>query len=411
VALIVQKYGGTSVANAEKIKNVAKRVARTRSEGNSLIVVVSAMGEMTDELLALAHQVTDSPDEREYDMLLSTGEQISVALLAMALHSLGQEAISFTGAQVGIRTDGWHTKARIVSIETARIQKELDAGMIAIVCGFQGVDSELDITTLGRGGSDTSAVALAAAFKADLCEIYTDVEGVYTADPRIVPDARKLPRISYDEMLEMASLGAQVMQTRAVEFGKKYGVPLRIRSSFSDDPGTLVTKEVASMEKVVVSGVSLNEKEAKITILGVPDRPGVAAQIFEKIASENVVVDMIIQNVGEHGVSDISFTVPKADMRKAIKLGEEVKENLGARDVRADEKIAKVSAVGVGMRSHSGVAARMFKALADEGVNIDMISTSEIKISCVVGAERGRDALRAVHKAFGLERAGATIEE
>lgn len=411
MGLIVQKYGGTSVANAEKIKNVASRVARTKMDGNNLIVVVSAMGEMTDELVELARQVTDSPNEREYDMLLSTGEQISVALLAMALHSLKQEAISFTGGQVGIRTDGWHTKARIVSIETDRIQKALDAGKITIVCGFQGVSGDLDITTLGRGGSDTSAVALAAAFKADLCEIYTDVDGVYTADPRIVPEARKLPRISYDELLEMASLGAQVMQPRAVEFGKKYGVPMRIRSSFNDDPGTLVTKEVASMEQVVVSGVSLNEKEAKITIVGVPDKPGVAAQLFEIIASENIVVDMIIQNVSERGASDISFTVPQQEMKRAIKVGEEMKKTLGAREVRADEKVAKVSAVGVGMRSHSGVAARMFKALADAGINIDMISTSEIKISCVVGADRGRDALRAIHKAFELDKAAATIEE
>ncbi len=410
MALIVQKFGGTSVATAERIKNVARRVARTRAEGNNLIVVVSAMGEMTDELVDLAHQITDTPDEREYDMLLSTGEQISVALLAMALHTLEHEAISFTGAQVGIRTDGWHTKARIVSIETARIQKELDAGKIAIVCGFQGVDEDLDITTLGRGGSDTSAVALAAAFKADLCEIYTDVDGVYTADPRIVPEARKLSRISYDELLEMASLGAQVMQPRAVEFGKKYGVPMRIRSSFNDDPGTLVTKEVASMEKVVVSGVSLNEKEAKITLVGVPDKPGVAAKIFEKVASENVVVDMIIQNISENGLSDISFTVPKDDVKKAIALGGKIKAELGAKDIRADEKIAKVSAVGVGMRGHSGVAAKMFKALADEGINIEMISTSEIKISCVVGADRGRDALRAIHRAFELDKAAALIE-
>ncbi|MBI5117202.1 aspartate kinase [Candidatus Poribacteria bacterium] len=410
MALIVQKFGGTSVANAERIKNVAGRVARTRSEGNNLIVVVSAMGEMTDELVDLAHQITDAPDEREYDMLLSTGEQISVALLAMALHTLGQEAISFTGAQVGIRTDGWHTKARIVSIETERIQKELNAGRIAIVCGFQGVDSEFNITTLGRGGSDTSAVALAAAFSADLCEIYTDVDGVYTADPRIVPEARKLPMISYDELLEMASLGAQVMQPRAVEFGKKYGVPMRIRSSFNDDPGTLVTKEVASMEKVVVSGVSLNEKEAKITLVGVPDKPGVAAQIFEKIGSANVVVDMIIQNVSENGLSDISFTVPRDDVKRAIGVCEKIRADLGAKQIRADEKVAKVSAVGVGMRGHSGVAAKMFKALADEGVNIEMISTSEIKISCVVGADRGRDALRAIHKAFDLDKAAAMIE-
>jgi aspartate kinase len=411
VALIVQKYGGTSVGNPEKIKNVARRIADTRAGGNNLIVVVSAMGEMTDELVDLAHQITDSPNEREYDMLLSTGEQISVALLAMALQTLGHEAISFTGGQVGIRTDGWHTKARIVSIDTGRIQKELEAGKIAIVCGFQGINSEYDITTLGRGGSDTSAVALAAAFKANLCEIYTDVDGVYTADPRIVPEARKLARISYDELLEMASLGAQVMQPRAVEFGKKYGVPMRIRSSYNHDPGTLVTEEVAAMEHVVVSGVTLNEKEAKITLLGVADKPGIAATLFENIAAQNVVVDMIIQNIGEGGTSDISFTVSKDDMKKAVAVAEEIKRKIGAREVRSDSNIAKVSAVGVGMRSHSGVAAKMFKTLADEGINIDMISTSEIKLSCVVDGSRGRDALRALHKAFELEKAAAVIEE
>lgn len=411
MALLVQKYGGTSVGDVEKIKNVARRVAATKTEGNDMIVVVSAMGLVTDELVDLAHQVSDSPDEREFDMLLSTGEQVSVALLAMALHAIGHEAISFTGGQVGIRTDSWHTKARIVSVETDRIQKELDAGKVVIVCGFQGVDEDFQITTLGRGGSDTSAVALATVFKADLCEIYTDVEGVYTADPRIVPEAKKLPRISYDELLEMSSLGSQIMHTRAVEFGKKYGVPMRIRPSFSDGPGTLVTKEVASMEKVVVSGISLNEKEAKITIVGVPDIPGVAAQIFGRIAEEKIVVDMIIQNVSEHGLSDISFTVAAGDMKRAINVGEELRKALDAKEVRTDEKIAKVSAVGVGMRSHSGVAAKMFKILADEGINIDMISTSEIKISCVVQAERGRDALKALHKAFELEKAAALIEE
>jgi len=410
VALIVQKYGGTSVADIDKIRKVAERVAATKSEGNDVIAVVSAMGKMTDELVGMACQISDSPNEREFDMLLSTGEQISVALLAMALHSLGHEAISLTGGQVGIRTDSWHTKARIVSIETERIQKELDAGKIVIVCGFQGVDDDYAITTLGRGGSDTSAVALATVFKADLCEICTDVAGVYTADPRIVPEARKLPRISYDELLEMASLGSQVMHIRAVEFGKKYGVPMRICSTFSDDPGTLVTKEVASMEKVMVSGVSLNESEAKITIVGLPDKPGMAAQIFEKISEGKIVVDMIIQNVSERGLSDISFTVPRSEMKKAVDVGNRLKEVLGAKEVRADDKIAKVSTVGVGMRSHSGVAAKMFKALADEGINIDMISTSEIKISCVVNAECGQDALRILHKAFELEK-GAVTEE
>jgi aspartate kinase len=404
VGLVVQKYGGTSVGDVEKIKKVAERIARTKAEGNNVIVVVSAMGKMTDELVDLANQITDSPDEREFDMLLSTGEQISVALLAMALHEKGHEAISFTGGQVGIRTDGWHTKARIVSIDTSRVQKELDAGKIAIVCGFQGIGEGDAITTLGRGGSDTSAVALATAFKADLCEICTDVEGVYTADPRIVPDARKLSRISYDELLELASMGARVMHIRAVEFGKKNGVPMRICSTFSDDPGTLVTEEVASMENVVVSGISLNESEAKITLVGVPDKPGVAAQVFETIAEENVVVDMIIQNVSERGLSDISFTVPEDELKRAVAVGERLVEDLGAKEVRAVEKVAKVSAVGVGMRSHSGVAAKMFKALAEAGINIEMISTSEIKISCVVSSDRGQDALRVLHSAFELEK-------
>jgi aspartate kinase len=407
----VQKYGGTSVADVEKIKKVAERIARTKAAGNSVIVVVSAMGKMTDELVDLAYQISESPDEREFDMLLSTGEQISVALLAMALHSAGHEAISFTGGQVGILTDSWHGKARIVSVDTTRVRKELDEGKIVIVCGFQGVDEDYQITTLGRGGSDTSAVALATAYSADLCEICTDVAGVYTADPRVVPDARKLSRISYDELLELASMGAQVMHIRAVEFGKKYGVPMRICSTFSDDPGTLVTKEVASMENVVVSGVSLNEKEAKITMVGLPDRPGVAAQIFETISDENIVVDMIIQNIGEHGHSDISFTVPEGELKKAVEVGEALRNDLGAKEIRADGDIAKVSAVGVGMRSHSGVAAKMFKSLAEEGINILMISTSEIKISCVVDADRGHDALRALHSAFDLDKEETTVED
>lgn len=411
MGLVVQKYGGTSVGDVDKIKRVAERIARTKAGGDNVIVVVSAMGKMTDELVDLAHQISDSPDEREFDMLLAAGEQISVALLAMALHKLEHDAISFTGGQVGIRTDSLHTKARIVSVETERIRKELDAGRIVIVCGFQGVDSASEITTLGRGGSDTSAVALATAFDADLCEICTDVAGVYTADPRIVPEARKLSRISYDELLELASMGSQVMHTRAVEFGKKYGVPLRICSTFGNDPGTLVTEEVTAMESVAVSGVSLNEKEAKITIVGVPDRPGVAAQIFQTIAEDNIVVDMIIQNIGEQGLSDISFTVPQDEMKAAVDVGEGLKEALGAKEVRADDGIAKVSAVGVGMRSHSGVAAKMFKVLADEGINIDMISTSEIKISCVVRADRGKDALRALHAAFELDKETATDED
>lgn len=402
--LVVHKYGGTSVATPEKIKRVAERIARSKRAGNDVAAVVSAMGHMTDELVALAHEITEQPDGREFDMLLATGEQVSVALLAMALHELGLKALSFTGPQAGFRTDAWHTKARIASIDTARLQHHLGQGEIPLVCGFQGLTESGDIATLGRGGSDTSAVALAAALQADLCEICTDVKGVYTADPRLVPTARKLDKISYDEMLELASLGAGVLQTRSVEFGKKYAVPLYICSTHDPEPGTMVVSEDAIMEAVVISGLSVDLHEAKLTLKGVPDTPGVAATIFRRISDENIVVDMIIQNIGENGQSDISFTIPEADLPHARRVVGDLCAKLGAREVAIDANIAKVSAVGVGMRSHSGVAATMFQALADAGINIEMISTSEIKISCIVHADHGERAVQVLHDAFELDR-------
>ena len=401
--LVVHKYGGTSVASPDHIKRVAARIARTRAQGNDVVVVASAMGKMTDELVDLAHEITSEPDAREFDMLLATGEQISVALLAMALHELGVQARSFTGPQAGFRTDAWHTKARIASIDAERLRRHLAEGETPLVCGFQGLNAHGDIATLGRGGSDTSAVALAAVLKADICEICTDVKGVYTADPRLVPDARKLDKISYDEMLELASLGAGVMQTRSVEFAKKYEVPLYICSTHDPEPGTMVIHEEPSMEQVMISGLGLDVKEAKLTIHRVPDRPGVAAGIFQRIAEQNIVVDMIIQNVSEAGYSDISFTIPEEDLPKVRPVVDALVQEWGAREVTADPNIAKVSAVGVGMRSHSGAAAAMFRALADANINIDMISTSEIKISCVVAAENAERALQALHKAFELD--------
>ncbi len=405
MALIVQKYGGSSVANPERIKRVAKRVVAQRRGGDDVVVVVSALGDTTDELVELSRRITHRPPEREMDMLISTGEQISVALLAMAIHRLGEEAISFTGAQVGILTDSSHTRARIVAINTKRIEEELRRRKIVIVAGFQGVTLNQEITTLGRGGSDLTAVALAKALKAKMCEIYTDVDGVYTADPRIVPKARKLDRISYDEMLEMASLGAQVMQTRSMEVAKKFEVPMHIRSSFSSRQGTLVTREVKSMEEIAVSGVTLNKQEAKVTICDVPDRPGLAAKIFKELADGNIVIDMIIQNVSRTGATDVSFTVVKEDLNRALEVSRKVARRIRAGGVAFAEDIAKVSVVGVGMRSHSGIAAKMFQALASKRINIDMISTSEIKISCVIKKQHAERAVRAIHQAFGLSKA------
>ncbi|OLC33304.1 MAG: aspartate kinase [Candidatus Rokubacteria bacterium 13_1_40CM_4_69_5] len=403
MALIVQKYGGSSVADAEKIKNVARRVAQHAS-GNQLVVVVSAMGKTTDGLLTLAHQVSPAPDPREMDMMLATGEQVTIALLAMALHALGLKARSFTGPQVGMRTDTAHTKARITRINAERVQQALDAGEIAVVAGFQGLSEKDEITTLGRGGSDLTAVALAAALKADVCEIYTDVEGVFTADPNIVPDARKLPRITYDEMLEMASLGAKVLQSRSVEFAKKYGVPVHVRSTFKPDPGTLVTKEEHDMEEVLVTGVTHDRSQAKVSILRVPDRPGIAAQVFGAIAEKNIVVDMIVQNISRDGYTDMSFTLPRGDHTRAVAVLEDVARTVRAQGIVHDQRVAKVSIVGVGMRSHSGVAARMFATLAREGINIQMISTSEIAVSCVIEDKYAELAVRALHEAFELGR-------
>lgn len=402
--LIVQKFGGSSVANVERVQNVAKRVTAYRKKGFDLVVVVSALGDTTDELIELANKINTDPSEREMDMLLSTGEQISVALLAMAIHKLGYEAISFTGAQVGIITDTSHTRARIIKINADKIHEELKQGKIVIVAGFQGVTLNQDITTLGRGGSDLTAVALAKELKADECEIYTDVEGIFTTDPRIEPKARKIKQITYDEMLEMASLGAQVMQARSIEVAKKFDVPIHVRSSFSDKPGTMIIKEVKRMEDVVVSGVTLNKNEAKITVCNVPDRPGVAARIFKELASRGISVDMIVQNVSHTRKTDISFTINKAELSKTMRLARKLVKEIGAEEVLEDGDIARVSIVGVGMKSHSGVAAKMFEALAENKINIEMISTSDISISCIIKKKFAETAVRTLHEKFGLAK-------
>ena len=407
MALIVQKYGGTSVGTVERIHRVAERVERAQKDGHQVVVVLSAMSGETDRLLKLAHEVTGAPDERELDMLLSTGERVTIALLAMELRGRGVNARSFTGRQVGIHTDSAHTKARISRVTADRIKEALSAGVIPVVAGFQGINASSDVTTLGRGGSDLTAVALAAALKADRCIIYTDVDGVYTADPNIVPAARRLDKISYEEMLEMASPGAKVLQSRSVEFAAKYSVPVEVNSSFKEGKGTLVTREDADMEGVMVSGVTGDRNQAKITIVGVPDRPGIAARVFGAVANANIVVDMIIQNVSQASTTDISFTVPKADLRNAVDLVQRLSEEIGARSVAVTESIAKVSLIGVGMRSHSGVAAKMFEVLSREGVNIMMISTSEIKISCVIEEKYLELAMRTLHTAFGLDRVSA----
>ncbi len=404
--LIVQKYGGTSVGSPERIRNVARRVCRTREEGHEVVVVLSAMSGETDKLINLAAQVSDNPDPREMDMLISTGERVTIALLAMAIQALGHKAQSFTGRQAGIISDNVHTKARIEKITGERVKQALSEGKIAVVAGFQGItEGSDDVTTLGRGGSDLSAVAVAAALKADLCDIYTDVDGVYTTDPNMVPQARKLDKISYDEMLELASLGAKVLQTRSVEFAKKYHVPLRVLSSFNDNPGTLVTREDADMEKVVVSGVAYDKNQVKVTIQGVPDKPGVAAKIFNTISDNSVVVDMIIQNIGEGGLTDMSFTVPRTDAKKINEVMKKIVAEIGAKSVSIKEDVSKISIVGVGMRSHSGVAAQMFSAMAKEGINIMMISTSEIKISVVIDAKYTELAVRVLHETFEMDKA------
>jgi aspartate kinase len=403
MSLIVQKYGGTSVADAERIKNVARRVAVSRADGNQIVVVVSAMGGVTDGLIRLARQIVDAPPERELDMLLATGEQTTTALTAMALHAIGVPAVSLTGAQAGIVTDGVHTKAKITTITPKETHRLLDGGNVVIVAGFQGQTSAGQITTLGRGGSDLTAIALAAALQADLCQIYTDVDGVFTSDPRIVPDARKLDEISYDEMLELAGSGAKVMQLRSVEIAKKFGVVFEVRSSLNDNPGTLVKEETRSMEEIVVRGVALDKNQAKVTLVGVPDRPGVAATIFRALADAAISVDMIVQNISHGAVTpltDLSFTLDKPDVAKARAAIERLKGDVGFEETTIDESIGKLSLVGVGMRTHSGVAAKMFETLAREGINIEMISTSEIKISVLVELAKGEQALRAVHEAF-----------
>ena len=403
MALIVQKYGGTSVGSVELIQRVADRVAQTRQAGYDLVVVLSAMSGETDRLVRLASEVTPSPDEREMDMLLSTGERVTIALLAMSLRGRGFNARSFTGRQVGIMTEGSHTKARIARVAADRIREALTEGVIPIVAGFQGINERSDVTTLGRGGSDLTAVALAAALKADQCTIYTDVDGVYTADPSIVPSARRLDKVSYEEMLELASLGAKVLQGRSVEFAARHNVPLVVQSSFKEGQGTRVANEDKDMERMAVAGVTGDRNQAKLTIIGVPDRPGIAARVFGPVAEANIIVDMIIQNVGQGSLTDISFTVPRVDLGRAMSLVQRVVKEIEAKSVEVTEAIAKVSLVGVGMRSHSGVASRMFEVLSREGINIMMISTSEIKISCVIDEKYLELAIRALHAAFGLD--------
>jgi aspartate kinase len=411
MALVVQKYGGTSVGDVERIRNVARRVLNAKNQGHELVVVVSAMAGETDRLIRLAQQITPVPDERELDVLVSTGEQVSIALLAMALKSMDCDSKSYLGFQIKIATDSVFGKARIASIDSEKMRQDLRDGRVVVVAGFQGVDDSGNITTLGRGGSDTSAVAVAAALGADVCEIYTDVDGVYTTDPNVYPKARKLSRISYDEMLEMASLGAKVLQIRSVEFAKKYDVPIHVRSSFNDNPGTIVCKEDKEMEKVVVSGVTYNKNEAKIEVMGLPDIPGVAAKLFKPIADANIVVDMIIQTSStEKGCADVAFTVPQSDFAKTLQIVEETNKEFGEKEVKFNEDIAKISIVGVGMRSHSNVATQMFSALAKEGINIHMISTSEIKISCIIDSKYAELAVRALHDAFELDKPAITEE-
>jgi len=398
------KFGGSSVADADRVKNVAKRVIAKKKAGNRVVVVVSAPGDMTDDLVAMAEGVTDNPNPREMDMLLATGEQVSIALLTMAIEHKGVKAVSLTGPQAGILADRFHTRARITSIRPTGILDQLKKGRVVIVAGFQGLNPNQDITTLGRGGSDLTAVALAAALKADVCEIYTDVKGVYTTDPRVEPEAQKIDQITFDEMLELAGAGAQVMQPRSIEVGKKYNIDIHVRSSFTEDEGTLITAEVPRMEDVVVSGVAYDPKQAKITLRSLSDRPGVAGKIFGSLAEEGINVDMIIQSAPESGKNDISFTVARGDAKRATKILGDISASLKAEQVVVDDQVVKVSIVGVGMRSHPGVAAKLFQSLADAGVNIDMISTSEIKVACMVRESDGPRAVRVVHKAFGLDK-------
>lgn len=407
MALIVQKYGGTSVGNPERIKNVAKRVAKFHAQGHQVVVVVSAMSGETNKLIALAKEVQASPDPRELDQICATGEQVTIGLLSMALKDIGVDAVSYTGWQMPMITDSAYTKARIQSIDDKRMRADLDAGRVVVVAGFQGIDESGSLTTLGRGGSDTSAVAIAAALKADECQIYTDVDGVYTTDPRVVPEARKLSTITFEEMLEMASLGSKVLQIRSVEFAGKYKVKLRVLSSFEEEgEGTLITfEEDENMEKAVVSGIAFDRNEARINVKGVPDKPGIAYQILGPVADANIEVDMIIQNMGESGTTDFSFTVPRGEYQKALTILRDVQTHVGAAKVDGDDKIAKVSIIGVGMRSHTGIASTMFRTLAEEGINIQMISTSEIKVSVLIDEKYLELGVRVLHKAFGLDQA------
>ena len=404
MALIVQKYGGSSVADAEKIKNVARRVAKAKDEGNQVVVVVSAMGDTTDDLVKLACQISEQPSDREFDVLLSTGEIVSSTLLAMALGSLGHMAISLSGAQAGIHTDSSYSRARILRVDTKRVVSELKKGNIVIVAGFQGVSGRRDITTLGRGGSDTTAVALAASLGAEICQIYTDVEGVYTADPRLVPEAKKLKEVSYEEMLELATYGARVMHNRAVELGWLYNVPILVASSFSDSPGTIICKEASMEVRNKVSGIAHDASVAKITVVGVPDHPGVAAAIFEPLARANISVDTIVQNASINSITDLTFTVARTDLLKAMSIVEPVARSVGGKQCIADSTLAKVSIVGTGMLNTPGYAARMFRALHQHGINIQLITTSEIRITCIISEDKVTDAVRALHQAFELEK-------
>lgn len=410
MSILVQKYGGTSVANIERIMNCAQKAVQEANRGHQVVVAVSAMAGETDRLLSLANEIDPASSPRERDVLASAGEQVSIALLSMAIEKQGMPAISFTAPQVEILTDSAHTKAKIRSINDANIRRALDEGKIVVVAGFQGITETREITTFGRGGSDTTAVALAAVLEAERCDIYTDVDGVYAADPRIVPRIRKIPQLSYEEMLEMASTGAKVLHTRSVQFAAKYNVPLQVRSSFVDKPGTIITQEVQAMEDVVVSAITHNTKEAKVTLSHIPDQPGTAAKVFKFLADRNINVDMIVQNAGEHGMADISFTVERTDIPFIHKIEEELKQSVNAREVVYGERIAKISAIGVGMKSHSGVASRMFTTLAERGINILMISTSEIKISCVIDENYTELAIRELCEAFNLEEADTSAE-
>jgi aspartate kinase len=404
MALIVQKYGGSSVADAEKIKNVARRVVETKEKGNEVVVVVSAMGDTTDELIQLAKQITPRPPERELDVLLSTGEIVSSTLMAMALGDMGYKAVSLSGAQAGIETDASHSKARILHIEPKRVVKELEKGNIVIVAGFQGINRDMDVTTLGRGGSDTTAVALAAALKAKICQIYTDVEGVFTADPRLVPEARRLEEIGYEEMLELATLGAKVMHSRAVELGQVYNMPILVASSFADKPGTIIHGGILMEVRNKVRGIAHDLNVAKVTVVGVPDQPGIASAIFEPLTKANISVDTIVQNASINNITDLTFTVARGDLDKAMSLVEPLAKSMGAKKCVSDSTLAKVSIVGTGMQNTPGYASNMFRALSEQGINIQLISTSEIKITCIIAEDRMKDAVKALHKAFELER-------